>query len=258
MNYNPSYSEYRKILKTIKKSRKLMDYKEALSADEFIILRHDVEFSLERAIKIAEIECEMGVESSYFIQLTNNAYNALSIKNRKLISEMNNMGHKIGLHYHLGGIVDPLKTRDGIRDQIRIMSEICGITVDRFSIHRPVREVYYNAIPIDGIINAYSEKFFTLLDESMPADEQELEVKYIADSRHRWNYGYPDEETIKKYKKIQLLIHADNWTEQGLDALDNFEKLINENTANYIETLDRECKHFSGYKQKLEGKYKRQ
>ena len=251
MDYKPSYSEYKKILENIKASGKLMDYKEAINKTEFLVLRHDVEFSLDRAYKMAIIEQNVGVSASYFVQITNNAYNALSMQNQKLIREMSDMGHKIGLHYHLNGITDPLKTRDGIRDQIRIMSEMCGISVDRFSVHRPVREVYYNSIPIDGIINAYSPEFFTLFDEDKPVEEQVPEVKYIADSRHRWNYGYPDTETIKQFKKLQLLIHPDFWSEEGCAAKENFAKLIRESTLTYIETLNGECKHFSEYKEEM-------
>lgn len=255
MDYRPSYNEYKKILEDIKVSGKLMDYKDALNADEFLILRHDVEFSLERAYRMAQIEEIGGVFSSYFVQITNNSYNAISMQNRKLIKEMSNMGHKIGLHYHLNGITDPLKTRDGIRDQIRIMSEMCEMPIDRFSIHRPVREVYYNSIPIDGVINAYSPEFFTLTEEGGIVKEEELEVKYIADSRHRWNYGYPDIDTLQRNKKIQLLIHPDFWSDKGYDAERNFEKLIEENTLTYIETLDGECKHFSEFKDGMKAKY---
>lgn len=255
MDYNPSYDEYRKILKEVKASGKLKDYKDALSADEFLILRHDVEFSLERAYKMARIEEMECVSSTYFIQITNNSYNALSMQNRKMIKEMSDMGHKIGLHYHLNGITDPLKTRDGIRDQIRIMSEMCEMPIDRFSIHRPVREVYYNSIPIDGIINAYSPEFFTLTEEGAEVREENLEVKYIADSRHRWNYGYPDAETFHRNRKIQLLIHPDFWSDEGYNAKRNFEKLVEENTLTYMETLDGECKHFSDYKDEIRAKY---
>lgn len=251
MNYNPSYDEYRKILKDIKTSGKLMDYKDALSADKFLILRHDVEFSLERAYRMAQIEEEEGVSASYFVQITNNAYNALSMQNRKLIKEISCMGHRIGLHYHLNGITDPLKTRDGIRDQIRIMAEMCDMSIDRFSIHRPVREVYYNSIPIEGIINAYSPEFFTLTEEGEELKEENLMVKYIADSKHRWNYGYPDTNTFRCNKKIQLLIHPDFWSDEGFDAKENFEKLIRENTLTYINTLDGECKHFSAFKDEI-------
>lgn len=249
-SYIPSYSNYNTILADLLKSGKLMDYVEALKKDEFVVLRHDVEFSIDRAYIMAQIEEKVGVKSSYFIQITNNAYNAFSGKNKGLIHEMREMGHKIGLHYHLGGEHDPLKVRDGIRDQLRIMSEMLGFSIDRFSIHRPVREVYYNMIPIDGIINAYSPEFFTLVneDEQNLLEANKLDVKYIADSRHRWNYGFPDKETIIHNKKVQLLIHPDFWSEKGLNAKENFELLINEYTNEYIETLDRECKHFSQYK----------
>lgn len=259
MNYKPSYDEYRKILKNIKASGKLMDYKDALNADEFLILRHDVEFSLERAYRMAQIEaCEGGggVTATYFVQITNNSYNALSMQNRKLIKEISDMGHKIGLHYHLNQVTDPLKTRDGIRDQIRIMSEMCGIVIDRFSIHRPVREVYYNSIPIEGVINAYASEFFTLTEEGAAVKEEALEVKYIADSRHRWNYGYPDVDTFSRNKKIQLLIHPDFWSHEGWGAKRNFEKLIEENIGAYIETLDGECRHFSAFKDEINVKYR--
>lgn len=253
MNFKPSYKEYRAILENIKASGKLMDYKDALKADKFLVLRHDVEFSLEKAYRMAEIEQVEGVLASYFVQITNNSYNALSMWHRKLIKEMFCMGHKIGLHYHLNGIIDFIKTRDGIRDQIRIMSEMYEIPIDRFSIHRPVKEVYYNAIPIDGIINAYASEFFTLLDDANGiVDETKLKVKYISDSQHRWNYGYPDLETIERNKKIQLLIHPDSWSDEGYDAKENFVRLIEENMNSYINTINGECKYFSQFKDEIE------
>lgn len=251
MKYIPSYDEYRKIIHNIKDTGKLFDYWEAIDKDEFIILRHDVEFSIERAYKMAAIEKEEDIKSTYFIQITNNAYNALSMQNRKIINKIFEMGHSIGLHYHLNGVTDPLKTKDRIREQIRIMSEMCGIPVDRFSMHRPVKEVYYYSILIEGIINAYSPEFFTLIDESAEYDDSKLKVKYIADSRHKWNYGYPDYETLNCNKKIQLLIHPDFWSVGGYDAEENFVELIHENSMTYIETLDEECKHFALYKEKI-------
>lgn len=252
--YVPGYDLYRQILSDIKKSGKLMDYSDAREVNEFVILRHDVEFSMERAYKMAQIENEEQVSSTYFVQISNNAYNAFSDRNKKRIAEIKDMGHVIGLHYHLEGETDPLKVRDGIRDQLRIMSELLGFPVERFSIHRPIRQVYYNMIPIEGVINAYSSEYFTLLDADSDGniDETKLEVKYIADSRHQWNYGYPDQETLKKYKKIQLLIHPDFWSEEGLDAEHNFRKMIRENSYEFINTLNSECHHFSQYKEKIE------
>lgn len=245
----PSYKNYRYILDDIMKSHKLCDYTEAARLNEFVILRHDIEFSIERSYAISKIESEVGVNSTYFVQVTNNAYNALSKNSLDMLRDMALRGHHIGLHYNLCGQTDPLKVRDGVRDQIRILSEMSGLRIDRFSIHRPVKEVYYNQIPIDGVINAYSPEFFTLADGVN--EETELEVKYIADSQHRWNYGYPDLETFRKYKKIQLLLHPDFWSESGCNSLGNFRLLIKENEERFKRTLDSECNHFSRIKNLL-------
>lgn len=243
MTFIPSYDNYRQILANILATGKYCDYREAIGRDEFLILRHDIEFSVERAYEMSLIESEMGICSTYFVQITNGAYNAFAASEKQMLLDMHRRGHRIGLHYHIGGVTDPLKVRDGIRDQLRLLSELYGIPIDRFSMHRPVRQTNYHDIPIDGVINAYAPDFFTLTDH---IDENTtLDVTYIADSQHRWNYGTPDPETLRARKKIQLLIHPDFWNVSGHDAQNNFRQLIREHTAAFLNTLDGECKHFS-------------
>lgn len=83
-------------------------------------------------------------------------------------------------------------------------------------------------------------------------DEQtELEVKYIADSKRRWNYAYPDYQTFMRYPKIQLLIHPFSWTETGYDNLNNFRTLIEEKQDELIATLDDEFQRFREVKDQL-------
>lgn len=62
-----SYDNYREIIKLIKKSGRGSDFSGALNKDEFIIMRHDVEFSVERAYALSEVELEMGFSSSFFL-----------------------------------------------------------------------------------------------------------------------------------------------------------------------------------------------
>ena len=45
------------------------------------MLRHDIEFSVDRAYELAKVEKELGVTSTYTVQVRNNTYNALSEKN---------------------------------------------------------------------------------------------------------------------------------------------------------------------------------
>lgn len=213
-------------------------------------MRHDVEFSLERAYKMSLVESEMDFKSTYFIQLTNHSYNALSKKSIDMMLDMISRGHQIGLHYHLNGQKDAMAVRDGVRDQLRIMSEMLGMPVTVYSFHRPVKEVYYYNIRIEGTFNAYSPEFFTYAENV--GEDTQLEIKYIADSKHRWNYGYPNFETFRLYPKIQLLIHPFSWTQEGYDNLNNFKSLIMEKQAELIDTMDHEFTRFQEIRADIE------
>lgn len=253
VDFNPSYRTYRTILKEIQKTGKACKYWDALDKDEFVIMRHDVEFSIDRAFDLSKVESEEGFTSTYFIQITNNSYNAFSRRNMERLRDMADRGHTIGLHYHLNGQTDAVLVRDGVRDQIRIMSEMLGMPINTFSFHRPVKEVYYYDISVPNTINAYSPEFFTFAENITP--ETQLDVKYIADSKHRWNYGYPDYETLMRYPKIQLLIHPFSWTEEGFDNHDNFVQLIEEKRIELIDTLTDEFQRFREIREQiLEGR----
>ena len=252
IEFKPSYEVYRQIIRDIQKTGKECKYDEAVNKDEFIIMRHDVEFSLERAYNLSLVESEMGFTSTYFVQITNNSYNALSKRGIDMMRDMAYRGHIIGLHYHLNGQTDALAVRDGVRDQLRIMSEMVGLPINTYSFHRPTKDVYYYKIRIDGTYNAYGSEYFTYAEN---VDEStDLDVKYIADSKHRWNYGYPNYETLIKYPKIQLLLHPFSWSEEGWDNMNNFYHLIQEKQATLIDTLDDEFLRFKEVRAEVERK----
>lgn len=249
MEFKPSYEVYRSILHDIKATGKVMSFPEAIGKDEFVIMRHDVEFSVERAFNLSLVESEENFNSTYFVQITNNSYNAFSRKNIDMMKNMVARGHTIGLHYHLNGQLDSVLVRDGVRDQLRMMSEMLGMDINSYSFHRPVKEVFYYNISIPYTINAYSKEFFTFA-ENVKEDDV-LEVKYIADSKHRWNYGFPDYETLIKHKKVQLLIHPFSWTEEGYDNCGNFMTLIDEKQNELIDTLNDEFQRFREVKDEI-------
>ena len=249
MEFNPSFAEYRKIISNVKKTGKHMNYADALGKPEFVIMRHDIEFSIERAYALSLVESEENFHSTYFVQLTNDSYNALSGRGMRMLRDMAERGHHIGLHYHVHGQTDRVLVRDGVRDELRILSEALGRNVDCYSFHRPRKEIYYYDISIPGTINAYSKEFFSYAENV--TDETKLDVKYIADSKHRWNYGYPDYETLMKYPKVQLLIHPYSWTEEGYDNFHNFSSLIDEKHDQIIEVFASECQHFSEVKERM-------
>ncbi len=202
----------------------------------FLVIRHDVEFSVNRAYKMALIEQEKGIKSTYFFQIRNNAYNLLSKKNIDMILSIKKMGHVIGLHVHLGSLKKTIDIKDYILNDITILSNILGTSVNSFSFHRPTRKILERNIKIDGFINAYQDLYFELTD-----DFENAKVRYFSDSNHQWNYGDPFNSKFKKIQKVQLLIHPDNWTKTGENNLKNFKELINEKNQEIKDTFKEEC-----------------
>jgi hypothetical protein len=236
-----SYLEYADLIRKVIASDRYMDFGEiGPDTESFIVLRHDVEFSVERSLQMARLEWMLGIRSSYFFQIRNDAYNLFSARNIQAVREIGQMGHHIGLHVHLGMLDHTNRIRDYIVQDAEAMEKMIKMPIDRFSYHRPSKEVLSLNLKIDGMINTYDEKYF----EFRIGNLDKLNIHYLADSRHQWKYGYPDENTISKYPKLQLLIHPDEWTIEGHDTKSNFLLLRHEKSIEAHETFKSECDHF--------------
>ena len=238
-----SFIEYREILKHYAPIVK--DFNEIDSdTRDFCIIRHDVEFSLERALEIAKIDSEYGIKSSFFIQVLNNAYNPLSILNTELIKKIEKYGHYVGLHFYISNITegDFEGFKNELTRQVSILQECVEAKIDRFSYHRPSGWVLaIDTKQFSNLINAYSQPYFELIKSGTPD-----KVKYMADSNHKWKYGHPLE--VKNYKCFHLLIHPDEWTDKGGNEIENFTGIIAEAKDKFIENIDLEYKTFSAIK----------
>jgi len=241
-----SFNDYREIIQIIKDTGRVTDYKSALHADKFAIMRHDVEYSVERAYELARVESSMDFTSTYFFQWTNNSYNILSRKNKELIKDIHERGHNIGLHFALNGMTDMEQIRAQILKEIRILNELFGFIIDTFSIHRPSKDVLRENIKLPGIINAYQDEFFTFGENI--TETSEVAVKYLSDANHIWRYGYPNEKNIVTYDKVQILTHPFAWCKEGYDNFNNYKALVNEKYVELIDSIDRECKDFGEYR----------
>ncbi len=241
-----SYDDYKEIIRIIKSTGHASSYKKAINQDEFIIMRHDVEYSVERAYELSKVEESMDFTSNYFFQWTNNSYNILSRRNMDMIKDMHERGQHIGLHYALNGLTDMKQVRAQIQKELDILSEMFGFSVDTFSVHRPSQDVLAENVKIPGKLNAYQNEFFTFaeeVDENTPVD-----VKYMSDANHIWRYGYPDEQNIKGHKKVQILTHPFAWTKAGYDNFENYQTLVMEKIDVMVDSIDAECKDFREYK----------
>ncbi len=240
-----SYIEYRNIITLVKQNLPIMDFSEVNDeVNAFCVLRHDIEFSIDRALEMARIEHDdLGVHSTYTVQLRNNTYNALSQKNIEAIQEIESMGHYIGLHQNPPQMSDD-ELVDYITKDIETLEHYYGFSVDRFAFHRcgsnpGILERY---VEVPDKINCYAKEFFHYFSGDNP---EEIRVHYLADSNHDWKYGHPfNIDYWDLPQKMQLLTHPYSWTEEGYENISNFTKLIRERNEELLMDMNTETKTF--------------
>ena len=95
-----TYNSFKNLINTLLKNNFIFcDYTNYLKFYKSVIMRHDIDFSLEKALEIAKIESNMGVKSTFFLLITSNFYNVFSLEAEKIIREIISLNHKIGLHF---------------------------------------------------------------------------------------------------------------------------------------------------------------
>jgi len=236
-----SYNEFKNLINMVQQNLPIVDYKDVNdNTKKFCVLRHDIEFSIDRAYKLAKIEKELGVVSTYTVQVRNNTYNALSEKNIDLISKIKELGHHIGLHQNPPSSMKLDTLKDYIMRDITILEDCYGFEIDRFAFHRPKKEYLNCYIELDNRINCYDKKFFHFFEDK----PESLEILYLADSNHKWKYGYPLDFDFSKINKLQLLTHPFSWSDSGGDNYGNFVTLIRERNDELVNSMNTETNTF--------------
>jgi hypothetical protein len=234
-----SYTEYQEIINHLRNTTTIMDYSEIHSGlSEYCVIRHDVEFSVERALGLAIFERQqLDLSSSYLFQIRNNCYNLCSDTSIRIMHEILALGHSVGLHLHFGMLNNTHQINDYILQEVDLFERLTGIKIDRFSYHRPPTRILRKYIEIDNLINCYGKDYFHYFDQP-PA---ELPVKYYTDSRHIWKFGHPIDNTSKK---VQLLTHPYSWTQQGFDNTENFSNILREKHKQMTHSINNETSTF--------------
>lgn len=176
-------------------------YEEARADQKHLILRHDLDMSLQAACPIAEIEHDLGVRGHYFVLLRTEMYNLFSPAGQSSLKDIQKLGHEIGLHFDAAPYVDNLAELDAAAElECRILEDAAGAPVRMISFHRPAKILLGYAKRLGGRRHAYEPSFFS-------------DMGYVSDSRGGWHHGSPlDHEAYKTGRAIQLLTHPVWWT----------------------------------------------
>lgn len=234
-----SYAEYQLIIEQYQQQHEIMDFSDVTEhTARYCVIRHDVEFSVDRALNLAEFESKvLNISTSYLFQIRNNCYNLASDINVEKLKHIVDLGHTVGLHVHLGLMEKSDNPINYIQTEADLFEKLTGIKVDRFSFHRPDSSILKDYIDVPNLINCYGKKFF----HHYETPHNNLDVKYFTDSRHTWKHGYPLDH---RHSKIQILTHPYSWTESGFDNEQNYRVLLQEKDIETRQSIQRETSTF--------------
>jgi len=222
---NFSLDHYFEVLISLKKEYMIGsvgDYEELKKFRKFLILRHDVDFSLEYALKLAKKEKQWGIKSTYFILIHGEYYNPFDKKNTKIIRQISNLGHEIGLHYDTSFFPKSSKKEiELIINEIKMLETITDTKITSVSQHIPseTREIFVN-LRENGLMDSGD---FEITEQ----------VKYISDSGHYWREGCMCKH-VKKFDKLQILTHPIWW----VNKLDKRDKILSEFEKNEKQKIN--------------------
>lgn len=206
--------EYERLLQLAIKHFKFIKYTDAKPNENFVLWRHDIDMSLEHALQMAKLEEKHLIQSSYFVHLHNDFYNALDNDSLQHIKDIMAHGHSIGLHFDVSYYnIQSLKQLNyWLAFEKNLMETIFGQEIRVFSYHNTNDySLSFNADMYAGMINTYSNYF-------------QKQIHYCSDSNGYWRYRKLAEVlTDPSIKQLQVLTHPEWWTH---DELQPREKVI--------------------------------
>lgn len=209
-----SYRGYEGLVKTLQDAGySFADYHCYEKYSRCVILRHDIDNSIEKATKLAETEAKLGVKSTYFTLITSDFYNPASKKSLEGLGEIQKLGHEIGLHFDEMAYNDIENVVGTIQKEARLLSDILNTPITTVSMHRPSQKTLDANYEIPGLINSYGKTFF-------------YEFKYLSDSRRRWREPVLDIIKSGEFDRLHILTHAIWYNESEMDIHDSIKDFV--------------------------------
>jgi hypothetical protein len=207
---------YRELLRLAKERYTFVSFRDYRTARSGSVLwRHDLDFSVHRALALARIEAAEDVRTTYFLLLHSGFYNALEADVVARVREILAAGHELGLHFdprfHVGRDLDAALARER-----SLLEEVFETDVCAFSLHNPdVAGWDERRDEIAGMVNAYG-------------DYLREHFAYASDSNGYWRFA-PLQDVLADgaIERLHVLTHPEWWVpepmsprERALRAID--------------------------------------
>ena len=195
------YSYERLIRLIIKSNFVIKGFHDFSKFKRVFIMRHDVDFCTESALKIAKIENKLKIKSIYFFLVNTSFYNLHYHEHYSNVCKILDLGHKIGLHFDASRYKSN-ELEKNCKREAKVLENLFGFKNEIISFHRPTKKLLFSNKKFAGYNHTYMKKYTKNID-------------YCSDSQGTWLYSTPEDiitrNANKKVFRIQLLTHPIWW-----------------------------------------------
>jgi hypothetical protein len=205
-----SLTHYRELLEAAKAGGYRLAGFDRLPEPGDLVIRHDVDLSLDAAVRVAEVEAEAGVWSTWCLMTRSVFYNLASEQGEWALARLRELGGRIAHH--------------AVWPEIDLDERFEPIV----AWHNP--DLEYLRAPIEGAVNVMSEPW---------SDAQ----YFRSDSNQNWGYrGRPGtcphpELARGEFEWLHLLIHPEIWAYDGATMRETMESFLAAERARRYEQL---------------------
>ncbi len=223
---------YRKLIAIAKQNYNFKHYVDDINTHKTLLWRHDVDFSVHRALQLSIIEQKYGVKATYFFQLNSEFYNIFEKGIKEKMQQIISLGHSIALHFDPTAyeIFSKSDLEYYLSFEKKLLEQLFKINIRVFSFHNPTAEILrFDDYKLANMINAYAKLF-------------KEEFYYCSDSNGYWRYDRL-EHVLRNAKvdKLQILTHPGWWQQTAMKPFDRVKRCVEgraEMTLNlYKDTL---------------------
>ena len=170
-----------------------------------LLLRHDIDLSLDAAVQMAEAEAEAGAWSTWFLMTRSVFYNLDSSEGERAVARLRELGGRIAHH-----AVWPNVDLDERFEPV-------------VAWHNPDAE--FMSAAVEGATNVMTSPWFD-------------PDHYRSDSNQRWRHGCPHDGLGRgEFDWLQLLIHPEIWVYDGQSMSETMTSFLDADRAARLELL---------------------
>lgn len=171
-----------------------------------VYLRHDVDYSLQMAVELAEANAALGVAGTFFLLLRSQVYNLLSYDAAPYLRRLTELGQRLGFHMALppGGPATAAGLAEMVRADFDMVARRVPAIEPVFAWHNTTPALLELGLDLDvpGLVSAYGRKLFR-------------DIPYHSDTGMRY--------TVEEWRAIagahapamQMLFHPELWVGGG-------------------------------------------